>query len=579
MGILRVEETGGYKLQLDLESQVLQLDIAPDDDGYKSDHKSRECESVISPTQTALSTSLVSGAMMAQKAKQFDDGLYAAVDLAAQSGAGSFRGKAVLLKTLLPKLTGLQAGSSVAGVLFGAAELGRVPIEAPAALGPFVKATVQRFQADELRSKPIGFYTWSDPLKRIFQQDRMLQSELTDKRGIETLVHALHADEEARSLYEGYLELVSQLTNPLVAEKPDLRRFLAQLDANNMHMEDGGYFFFPPSRAHETELATRLYGNRPIPEGSNLIDEFIKGIRQGSLPLEPQGRSGWYDYQTWALEPLVIPEKMPEAARLYLRDRYMKQLEELFKGILALTRETHIKQLDFPLAGGLGAGWERDQILVAPELTAEPLYSYYLRRAISYRFIRTVLERTFGDAGLRGMHRLTADGAAALNLDKELRHVSALFYGAAITVGRELGMADSPKDEADWGSGEGPDADAVTFERWAKERNDPDLTRDARMMVPVFYDRGRGKTKVWVFLGWSQRPVRVDFRNFPDVKVRDVRGQDVTDQIRIKFESRTYRLAYPVMAEVYVTKLLNRDEFRAHCDRHKTRRAILESLK
>ena len=38
--------------------------------------------------------------MLAQKAKQFDDGLYAAVELAAQQGAGRCQGKANLLKTL-----------------------------------------------------------------------------------------------------------------------------------------------------------------------------------------------------------------------------------------------------------------------------------------------------------------------------------------------------------------------------------------------------------------------------------------------------------------------------------------------
>jgi hypothetical protein len=32
------------------------------------------------------------------------------------------------------------------------------------------------------------------------------------------------------------------------------------------------------------------------------------------------------------------------------------------------------------------------------------------------------------------------------------------------------------------------------------------------------------------------------------------------------------------MAEVYVSRLLDRDEFRRHCDRHQTRNAILANL-
>ena len=42
------------------------------------------------------------------------------------------------------------------------------------------------------------------------------------------------------------------------------------------------------------------------------------------------------------------------------------------------------------------------------------------------------------------------------------------------------------------------DSDAAWFRSWLERCNeDPDLGRDARMMVPVFHDLGREKTKVW----------------------------------------------------------------------------------
>ena len=47
-----------------------------------------------------------------------------------------------------------------------------------------------------------------------------------------------------------------------------------------------------------------------------------------------------------ALEPLVIPDQMPEAKHLRMDDSYKKELAKLFKALLALTRETHIKQLE-----------------------------------------------------------------------------------------------------------------------------------------------------------------------------------------------------------------------------------------
>ena len=39
------------------------------------------------------------------------------------------------------------------------------------------------------------------------------------------------------------------------------------------------------------------------------------------------------------------------------------------------------------------------------------------------------------------------------------------------------------------------------------------------------------------------------------------------------------RLAYPVMAEVYVNEILDREQFHRHCDTYKTKLAILAHLK
>ncbi len=90
---------------------------------------------------------------------------------------------------------------------------------------------------------------------------------------------------------------------------------------------------------------------------------------------------------------------MPEASHLQTDDSYRKQLRELFKGILALTRETHIKQLELPAAGAAAPMEGPVTLHVTPELVAEPLPTYYLRRGESYRFIREVLEDTFGADG------------------------------------------------------------------------------------------------------------------------------------------------------------------------------------
>ena len=565
-----------YRVELDRTRQVLRL----------------ECEEAFdfggglaaAPVEPSFrGPPFVSTSILAQKAKQFDDGLYAAVELAAQAGAGSFRGKKWLLKTLLDRLGDLPHGSDT-GVLFGAAGLGNVGAPTPLRLQPQAHLTVRAFLANGLRSKPISFYTWSDDLRRIFQQDRLLQSELFDEGIVSRIARTLEEAEGAAAVYDQYLELTSRLSNPLGA--PGLRSG-----------EKKGVSFFPPSRSHETDLGKKLYGDRPIPDDFNLAEELIRAVRGGAVSLAPRADSGWYDLQTWALESLIVPDVGSESARLRMGKNYRDRLEDLFKGALALARETHVKQLEFAtLAAGPGRfpTDERPTVVVRPQLTVEPLYTHYLRRAIGYRHLHAVLEETFGVEGLRSFERMTPDGATDVGLDQELLEVAGLFFGASVAASRELGFSVEERIEmegaalaragadagaTDLGSGEGADTDAARFERWAENvAEDRDLKRDARMMVPLFYDLGREKTKVWVFLGWSQQPFTASFESQPDYKIFDSMGRRAEGTIEVEVAPLTRMLSYPMTAEVYVRKLLNRAEFQAHCDRYRSAEEILDAL-
>jgi hypothetical protein len=85
---------------------------------------------------------------------------------------------------------------------------------------------------------------------------------------------------------------------------------------------------------------------------------------------------------------------------------------------------------------------------------------------------------------------------------------------------------------------------------------------------------------VWVLLGWSSRPVRISFVAAPAVEVQDESGKTLEkNPLDIQFRTSYLSLAYPVTAEVYVGQILNRAEFRKHCDQHKTQEAILKNLK
>jgi hypothetical protein len=183
----------------------------------------------------------------------------------------------------------------------------------------------------------------------------------------------------------------------------------------------------------------------------------------------------------------------------------------------------------------------------------EPLVTYYRRRAQGYAFVRHVLESL---GPLNTMRRLTAQGPATRSLDEEVADVTVLFEGAAAVAGQELGMHVATG------------ADAERFREWASRHN---ADQDVRMMVPAFYDIGRRKTKVWAILGWATRLLEVSFAAPPTAYI-------VEGRPRIVFESAFRRIAYPVFAEAYVSRLLDRDEFRAHCDRYKTRAEILRHL-
>jgi hypothetical protein len=166
---------------------------------------------------------------------------------------------------------------------------------------------------------------------------------------------------------------------------------------------------------------------------------------------------------------------------------------------------------------------------IEPMLSLEPVATYYLRRAQAYAFVRTVLEEAFEAGDLQGMHRLTADGPVEPDLDAELSFMERLFLGACVTVMRELGI--------DPGATDRETVAAATYAHWARScGEDRDLAQDARTMVPLFFDIERRKTRVWLFLGWSEQPLDISFMRRPRVAIVDAKGRSVSlERVRLPF--------------------------------------------
>lgn len=572
MPAIREVHTDGWCVRLDLAGQMLQAEVPEFVSDFRRETAPDCGDDPLLPTLPLDADAPVSAATLLLKSKQFDDGLYAAVEMAAQRGAGRFPGKAALLRALIRDIQ--DADSAAAATIHAACGLGDESVEVPAPLQEAVGHAVNKFLGDEQLSKPLGFYTWTPELSAIFRQDRFLQQPLDDATAA-TLLRAVERSAEVSDGYEAWLRLNARLTNP--PARPGLRS------------GGVGQAFLPASRSHEQILIEHLFGDRPVPDGFDLMSELVRRIRSGEIGLEPNETSGWYDRQAWSLEPLVVPSRMPEANRLAIGKRYAKHLEELFRGALALARETHVKQL----AIGAGCKGPRDRpIDVYPNLSVEPVPSVYTRRAECYRFVRSMLAEMFGPETLNGMHRLTVEGPCDQSLAEELAAMEELFDGAAAVAHRELGMEPGPNH-------------AETTGRFWKFQNclasDTDIGRDARMMVPVYFDLQKEKTKVWAFLGWRTVPVDVKYLVSPALlavepstppkpdasdrlsilrrKFRQPAEQLPTVPPRVQFERQRYQFAIPVMAEVYVGNLLDRVEFRSHCDLYVTRDAILANLR
>ena len=169
---------------------------------------------------------------------------------------------------------------------------------------------------------------------------------------------------------------------------------------------------------------------------------------------------------------------------------------------------------------------------------------------------------------------MDATGVTRSTLGPELDAAEGLFHGACGTVCAELGLDPPPL------AGRDDEVDIARFQAWAQSLlGDPDLGQDARMLVPVFYDRQRQKTLVWAFLGWSERRLDVAFATPPKVEVFKDGKPAPESAYEVIFSSSSYRIAYPVTAEAYVSQVLDREAFRRHCDQYRTQAEILKHLR
>ena len=508
------------------------------------------------------------------KAKQFDDGLYAAIDRAYYAGDPVLGPTVVGHRALLGRMLARVApGSAAADYLSAGLSLdgGHPP---PVPLSREARALADRFRANEIQAKPISFYTWDPTLGDCFRVLRYFSQPITDPTVVAALAQTLWDDGDLRARYQQATSFYARLTNP--PESLSLLAFVA--DSPPVLTPSTVVSLFPPSTSREVELFRRLFPDGP-PANAQMMRALVVAIRSGQVDLAPNPRSGWYEYQAYALEPLLLPERGAGADHLLLTRAYKKRMLVAFEALLTKRRETHARQLG--VAGGAMEAPTPAPVVppIKPRLRVEPNPSYYLRTARAYAFVADLLEATFGAPAMGVIHGLRATGPRPDPLGAEVRQMRDLFLGLAFLSAEDLGhrLTTTPGEAARRAVAEAAAAAWLGQVR-ANPNSDPDLAADTRVAVPIGVNPRTGKVRLWATIGVSLTPLHAEYVRPP--QIRPAEGGDwrivQPDELKSSYEY----VAVDEFAEIELDngRVLNRDELRAICDTHKTRDAIRRAL-
>jgi hypothetical protein len=498
------------------------------------------------------------------KAKQFDDGLYAAIDLAYYKGLPpKLMGHVALIKRIHAR----SAPDSPASA-FLAAALKIAGEEVTTGRPEKTAAWLEEFDADAKYSKPFSFYTWSNDLERVFRFTRFLQRALpTDQPAlISDLARAVGSEPKLLNDYRQVNGFYAKLTNPL-----EDRTLADESVQEGKYEGPHAIAVFPGSRSKETELFRRLFP-LGLPPSADLMQELIRAIRSGKVDLAPKADSGWYDHQIYALETFLLPGKGAEHAKLLLTKAYKKRMLEAFQALMTKRRETHARNLK--TAEGMTA--PPPLVNVKPRLRVEPCPTYYLRTARSYDFLLNFLLAAVGESGLTALHGLKEGGKRSEGLLVELRSMRELFYGFHLLSAEDIGMApeirpDEPVDRV---------ACEAKATAWlGSYATDADLSVDTRVSVPLYFDIVRGRTRLWATVGVRLAKLDASYARPPKVKPKDGAGE--WEELKPhQLEAAEYLIAVDEFAEVEVPGLepLTRKELRDACNAHRTRPELLKAL-
>lgn len=560
--------------QINKSAAVIRLDC-PD---IRSDHEPQLAElypsyaDAMQQAATQQLTFLPSANLLDGLAKQFDDGLYAALDLACFEGTSGFAPAAVDL--IEEMFTALPPESPARAFLAAALQLAARPPQ----LSPNQQAAADiwfaKFETDRARSQPISFYTWNADLGRVwkffrFLQTRFAQSDLAVPADLATI---LRADPALENGYRQCMAFYAGLSNP--ADSLHLLQLngapanLSEL-AIKHSVPHALVSVLPPSTSRETELFGRLFASGSAAQ-SNLMLELLRRIRSGALDLTPRAGSGWYDHQTFALETLLLPARGAENQHLLLTAKYKRRLLQAFQALLTKRRETHARQIPHADA----AVEMRPPDKIQPRLRLEPCATFYLRTARSYAFLESFLLSMISPAQLRQLHGFRKEGRREADLQSELAEIKELFYGFYLVACEDIGMAPT------WSAEEAIIAESAltAATAWLAQLPQRDLAVDTRVSIPLLHDPNTQTTRLWATLGVRLAKLKASYARAPHIRENPESAWEEVKAFRLG--STRYVIAVDEFAEFSLPgrEVWTRRQLRDFCDQHKNKSAILKAL-
>ena len=524
------------------------------------------------PALRAQGELLPSANMLDGAAKQVDDGLYAALDLAFfEDGLGDDLASPV---TIVRRIFDALPPDSPARAFLGAGlSLAGKPVNLSGPAAAAMRQELDRFERSA-SSKPISFYAWTENLGRVWRFFKFLQEEFdAASPEIRDIARVLEADAELRERYRRVNAFYGRLTNPLICLPVDalVEETAPFADIMRKHgARRPTVAVLPPSTSRETELFDAMFP-MGVPAGVNMMTVLINKVRSGEVDLSPGPNSGWYQYQVHALETLLLPQKGRESEKLLLTAKYKRRLVEAFKALITKRRETHARQL---AASKDVTAMPPQRGEVKPRLRIEPLATFYLRTARAYAFLEGFLESALGADRLAGLHGMKKDGRRTLALADELADMKVRFYGFYLIACEDIGLRPQflPGEAVDQSAAV---ANATTWLDGMAD--DEDLGRDTRVSVPIYIGEMTG-TRLWATLG--VRLARLEATYVRPPSMRPTSGGEWQQVDPFMLDTSSYLIAVDEFAELTLkgAQVLTRDELRAICDEHETKERIIEAV-